>query len=147
MTKSSIHINATASRVFAYVSDLTKHGEWTGHKLSLEPEQPGLTGVGTRYRSKGEQFGQELNDTLTVTECEPDRLFVFESQGVAGTWRHAYEIQPDGEGTILRREMAPAHLPFLVRLISPLFDLGLSRRNQQDLARLKSRLENQPDSE
>lgn len=141
MAKSSIHIDAAASRVFAHISDLTKHGEWASHRLSLEPEQPDRTGIGTRYRSKGEQFGRELNDTLTVTAYEPNRRFVFESAGFAGTWRHTYEVEADGDGVLLRRRMEPAHLPFFVKLISPLFDLGLPRRNQKDLVRLKALLE------
>ncbi|MPZ49553.1 MAG: hypothetical protein GEU75_09695 [Dehalococcoidia bacterium] len=143
VTKSQVWIAATPRRVFAYLADLTKHGEWSTHKLSIEAEGDGPLGVGSRFVSHGEQFGQSLTDTLTVTEYEPGRRFVFESAGRAGRWRHTYEVETERGGTRLTRAMSPATLSPLVRLISPLFGLGLPRRNAKDLERLKKRMESE----
>jgi hypothetical protein len=139
MASTSIQIQATASDVFDYVSDLPRHGEWASHRLSIEPEHAGDIKVGSRFLSRGEQFGLQQHDTLTITAYEPNMVFAFESRGRGGAWRHTYEIEATDDGVRLTRRMEPVGR--MLRLLNPLFNLGLSRRNQKDLERLKVILE------
>lgn len=43
----SVVINAAPETVFNYVSDLTRHPEWSGGKLKIEALTPGPVGIGS----------------------------------------------------------------------------------------------------
>ena len=92
-----ITINAPAEKVFNYLADITKHGEWgnPGQKLQVEKTSAGPIGQGSTFKSVGQQFGTQ-NDTVTIREYVPNQKVVYESQGKAGILRHAFEITPSG---------------------------------------------------
>jgi hypothetical protein len=52
-TSISFHtnINARPEVVFAYIADLTQHGEWTANPVQIEALSSGPVTVGSRYRS------------------------------------------------------------------------------------------------
>src|SRR4030067_114081 len=50
----SVTIRAPQEEVFAYVSDLTRHPEWSGGLLRVEARTAGQVGVGSKYVSHGE---------------------------------------------------------------------------------------------
>ena len=44
-----ITINAPADKVYAYVSDFTRHGEWAGHGLAVTKDGDGPVAVGSTF--------------------------------------------------------------------------------------------------
>jgi hypothetical protein len=53
-------IHAQPEAVFAYVSDLTRHGEWAGGRLTVEAVSPGPVAAGSRHLSRGDVAGQKM---------------------------------------------------------------------------------------
>ena len=74
-------INAAPEEVFAYLSDLEKHPEWS-HCMEIEKTSEGQVGVGASYRSKGKNFGITANETVEVTEHQPNERFAWRVKNV-----------------------------------------------------------------
>lgn len=71
----NVVINATPEMVFNYVSDLTRHPEWSGGKLKIEALTPGPAGVGSTYKSYGEVAGQQNR----LNEIRSDKIRAYSS--------------------------------------------------------------------
>ena len=48
----SITIKAPADKVFSYVSDFARHGEWSGHGLQVSRADDGPVVVGTKWSER-----------------------------------------------------------------------------------------------
>ena len=73
-----IGIDAKPEDVFAYVSDLTKHGEWS-ENLTVESVSDGEVAVGREYRSTGKMMGKQVQNTIRITEFESPSRISFET--------------------------------------------------------------------
>lgn len=73
-----IGIGASPEDVFAYVSDLTKHGEWSDN-LTVEAVSEGEIAVGSEYRSTGKMMGKQVQNTIRITEFESPSRISFET--------------------------------------------------------------------
>src|SRR5687767_15971089 len=71
-----ILVRAPLQSVFEYVSDLTRHPEWSGGELKIEAVTPGPIAMGKEYRSRGEVAIQKNRpNTVQVAEYEPPHKF------------------------------------------------------------------------
>jgi len=143
MPRQKIAINAPQEKVFNYVADIAKHGEW-GHpsqKLQVESTSVGPIGQGSTFRSVGHQFGRQ-EDTVTITEYAPTRRVAYESQGKAGQLRHWFEISPSGGGVELEKgfDVIRAGFPFVIfqPIVTTFIAPGALKR---DLERIKAKVE------
>ena len=50
----SVIVHVPLQQAFDYVSDLTRHPEWSGGELRIEALTPGPIAVGKEYASRGE---------------------------------------------------------------------------------------------
>ena len=138
-----VTINAPAEKVFNYVADITKHGEWgnPGQKLQVEKTSAGPVGQGSTFKSIGRQFGTQ-NDTVTITEYVPNQKVVYESQGKAGLLRHAFELTPSGSGVQLSKsaDVVKAGFPFVI--FQPIVQaFVMPGALKSDLERIKAKVE------
>lgn len=143
MPEQQITINAPAEKVFTYLADISKHGEWgnPSQKLQVEKTSAGPVGQGSTFKSVGQQFGRQ-DDTVTITEYVPNQRVVYESQGKAGHIRHTFEITPSGEGTQVtkRFDVVKAGFPFVI--FQPIVKAFiLPGAMQSDLQRIKEKVE------
>src|SRR3954453_20634824 len=77
----SVVIRAQPAAVFAYISDLTRHPEWSGGRLKVDARSPGPVAVGAQYVSHGDVPGQkDRPNQLRVTEYQPPSRFAFIAQ-------------------------------------------------------------------
>ena len=117
MPSQQVTINAPAEKVFGYVADISKHGEWgsPSQKLQVEKTSAGPVGQGSTFKSTGQQFGTQ-NDTVTITEYVPNQKVVYESQGKAGHIRHSFDITPAGAGVQVTKsfDVIKAGFPFVI---------------------------------
>lgn len=90
--KNTIEIARSPEDVFAYVDDLSRHGEWQPLIVSVHVETDGPTRVGTRATEVRRIGRREEAVTYEITEHEPPHRFAF--RGVAGP------IRPEATGTI-----------------------------------------------
>ncbi len=137
-------INAQPKAVFAYVSDLTRHPEWSGGRLKIEAVSSGPVAVGSQYRSHGDLPGQKnRRNDLRVTQYEPPTRFAFIAKDPGfGDVSHEFTFKSQGGGTLVERTesltmspgMAFVFRTFIHRMI------GKPMMNKA-LAALKTKLE------
>jgi uncharacterized protein YndB with AHSA1/START domain len=143
MPAQKIVINAPQEKVFSYLADITKHGEWgnPSQKLEVKKTSDGPIGQGATFQSVGQQFGRQ-DDTVTIKEYAPNRRVVYESQGKAGLIRHSFDIEPSGSGVEVTKsfEALKAGFPFALFLpIASMFVLPGALKS--DLERIKAKVE------
>ena len=143
MPSQQVTINAPAEKVFNYVADVSKHGEWgnPGQKLQVEKTSAGPVGQGSTFKSTGQQFGTQ-NDAVTITEYKPNERVVYESQGKAGLLRHSFDVTPAGSGVQLTKgtEVVKPGFPFVI--FAPIVKaFVMPGAIKSDLERIKAKLE------
>jgi uncharacterized membrane protein len=88
----TVEIARSPEDVFAYMDDLSRHGEWQPLILSVRVETDGPTRVGSRATEVRRMGRREVAVTYAITEHEPPHRFAF--KGVDGP------IRAEGKGTI-----------------------------------------------
>jgi len=139
---SSIQVNVPPEVVFAYVADLTRHGEWNPG-LRVTAISDGSIIVGSRFQSVGHIFGREIHDDLRVTEYQPPvRFAFFVKSGFGGEeLTHEFMLQPKDSGTLITRT-ASATVSLLLKLLAPILAaFGIRSEHVKSLERLKAKLE------
>ena len=139
----SIQVNVRPEVAFAYVSDLTRHGEWNpGLRVTAISE--GSTTVGSRFQSIGHIFGREIHDDLCVTEHQPPvRFAFFVKSGFGGEeLTHEFKLQPKDTGTLITRTAGSTTVPLFLKLLAPIMAAFFIRSEHvKSLERLKAKLE------
>ena len=136
----SIDVNVPLEVAFAYVADLTRHGEWNpGLKVTAISE--GSTTVGSRFQSVGHIFSFEIHDDLCVTEYQPPVCFAFLVKSIGEELTHEFRLQPKNSGTSISRT-ATATVSTLQKLLTPILSALFIRSEMiGSLERLKAKLE------
>ena len=137
-------VHAPLQTVFDYVSDLTRHPEWSGGQLRIEAIRPGPIAVGKEYQSHGEVAGQKNRpNTVQVTQYDSPRRFAFVSNDPDfGKVPHEFTFTQQTGGVLITRTMTVTLNPFVAFafrfFIYPLIG-GPSM--EKSFARLKTKLE------
>jgi uncharacterized protein YndB with AHSA1/START domain len=142
-----ILIHTPLQKSFDYVSDLTRHPEWSGGELKIEAVTPGPITVGKEYRSRGEVAVQkDRPNTVQVTEYEPPHKFAFAANDPDfGKVTHEFTFAEQNEGVLVSRIMTVTLKP-LVALAFRFFIypfIGKPSMNKS-MAKLKAKLEENP---
>lgn len=99
-------VSAPPAEVFSYVSDLTKHGEWSGNPLEIVPLDDNATEaikVGRRYKSTATVKNLMFDAELGVTEYAPNERFAFSGSDATGEFTHTFTFKPTSAGTHIER--------------------------------------------
>ncbi len=98
--------HAPLQSTFEYVSDLTRHPEWSGG-LKIEPVTPGPIMVGKEYRSHGEVAVQKNRpNTVQVSQYEPPRKFGFVARDPNfGKVTHEFTFAKENADVLITRTM------------------------------------------
>jgi hypothetical protein len=138
----SIEILRRPEDVFAYLDDLSRHGEWQEEIVSTSVSGGNPTKVGTRA-TETRRFGQrEMTATYELTEHDPPRRFSF--RGVDGPVRviGTGTVEPTGDG---ERSRVTIDLDFeghgFGKLMLPLVRRRARKQVPKDHQNLKERLE------
>ena len=140
----SILVRAPLQTSFDYVSDLTRHPEWSGGELKIEALTPGPIAVGKEYASRGEvAIQKERPNTVRVSEYDSPRAFGFVANDPNfGDVFHVFTFKEQGGGVLIQRRMTLSLNPFIAiafrLLVYPLIG---SPSMEKSLALLKARLE------
>ena len=152
----SIHVNVPVDRVFDYLADLERHVEWSGElSYGLEKLQrvtPGPLKAGSVFKSVGRLSSTAgVEDTSTITEIEPHNRLAWETvsegAGQQNTFRWAYTLEPQGDGTkltyfLIERHFRPKPLPLWFPPLLWLVDHKVFAREMTGgLKRIKEALE------
>ena len=136
-----ININAKPEDVYAYVADLTKHGEWS-ENLKVEATSDGPIGVDSTYHSTGRLMKKEIQNDIRITEYEPSTRLSFIANDGKNDFLQEFTFSPSGEGTLLERrahfEVNPLMRLLFNVMIGPL--VGNPSMNKS-LKNLKAKME------
>jgi uncharacterized membrane protein len=88
----SVEISRSPEDVFAYLDDLSRHGEWQESIVSVRVDTEGPTRVGSRATETRRIGNRDQTVSYEMTEHDPPRTFAF--RGINGP------IRPVGKGTI-----------------------------------------------
>ena len=136
----SVEIDRSAAEVFAYLVDITRHGEWSPAELRLEPLAPGrpIT-IGAQYRSFGTTLGRPFENLVEITEPVPDKQFGFSAQTEKfGTFRHTFVLTPTLTGVQVNRIIDAPKFRGIVALGE---FLVINPRQRRTMELLKARFE------
>jgi uncharacterized protein YndB with AHSA1/START domain len=142
-----ILVHAPLQKAFDYVSDLSRHPEWSGGELKIEAVTPGPIAVGKEYQSRGEvAIQKDRPNTVQVTEYEPPRKFAFAANDPDfGKVTHEFTFTQQNGGVLIRRIMTVSLNPIMALLfrffIYPL--IGRPSMNRA-MAGLKAKLDGNP---
>jgi Polyketide cyclase / dehydrase and lipid transport len=137
----SIDIHASPQAVFAYVSDLTKHGEWSANPVQIQPLVSGPVVVGSRYHSHAQLNNLQFETDLVITDYVPPTRFGFSGEDSTGKFQHLFIIQPTPNGTHLERQVSfSLSLRQWLLFLLILYPIRLPAAHKA-LAALKARLE------
>ncbi len=133
-------IKASPEAVFAYIADMTKHGEWGSHSLAVNQTSSGPVGVGATFASTVKRFGTQ-RESQTVTGFEPGKRFGFEAKGGLGLAQHTFDLAAADGGTTVTKSMELVKPSFLARLMSMKIKSDQPKGLAEDLRRIKAKLE------
>ena len=100
-----VSIDAKPEDVYAYVADLTKHGEWSDG-LNVEAVGNGGVAVGSEYRSRGKLMGKQVENRVRITEYEPPTRLSFSANDGKSEFMQEIKVSADGNGTLLERRLS-----------------------------------------
>ena len=135
-----ITIAAPAGKVFDYVSDFTRHGEWSGHGLAVTREGDGPVAVGTTFSTQAKQFGSQ-REKSTITELTPGSMFGWDSTGALGRVHHWFGMEEESGSTVLTKGMEVAQPSFLAKMMGWRISRDAPKNLAKDLAKIKSTME------
>lgn len=116
LTRSTqILVHTNLQTAFDYISDLTKHSEWSDGELKIEALSSESIGVGKEYVSKGQVLNQKNRpNTLKVTEYEPPYKFGFVANDHDfGDVSHVFTFAEQNGGVLITRTMKLNLNPFI----------------------------------
>lgn len=139
-----ILVHAPLQTVFDYVSDLTRHPEWSGGELKIEAVSPGPIAVGKEYRSRGEvAIQKDRPNTVQVTEYEsPHKYGIVANDPDFGKVSHIFTFTEQSGGVLVKRTMTVNLNPFVAfgfRLF--VYPLIGSPSMEKSMRALKAKLE------
>jgi uncharacterized protein YndB with AHSA1/START domain len=137
-------VNAPLQSVFNYVSDLTRHPEWSDGELKIEEVTPGPIAVGKQYASRGEvTIQKERPNTVRISKYEPPHTFGFVANDPnAGDVSHIFTFTEQHGEVLVERTITLSLNPILAILFRFfVYPFVGSPSMDKSLARLKEKLE------
>ncbi len=141
-----ILIHTSLQTAFDYVSDLTKHPEWSGGELKIEAVSSEPIRVGKEYISKGEfAIQKERPNKLRITEFEPPHKFGFVANDpTIGDVFHTFTFSEKENQVLITRTMKLNLNPFMAFGFTIfVYPLTGNPSMKKALQNLKARLESE----
>jgi hypothetical protein len=135
-----ISIEASADRVYDYVSDMTTPAEWSGDGLEVTKSSDGPVVVGTVFNTTAKQFGTQREQS-TVTEMTPGQTFTWDSRGALGLAHHVFGLTGDGGSTTVTKSAEIVEPTFLAKVTGWKLAKDIPTGLRRDLERIKVHLE------
>ncbi|QDU87381.1 Polyketide cyclase / dehydrase and lipid transport [Pirellulimonas nuda] len=137
MLTKQVSIAAPPRAVFDLAADFPNAATHVPGIDKIEMLTEGPVGVGTRFRETRGKMGAE---TLEVTRFEPPTQMCVEADSCGCRFASTFHFIPEGEGTLVRMEIASEPRTFFAKLMSPLGGLMagvMGRMIEKDLEGLK----------
>jgi hypothetical protein len=139
-----ILVHVPLQSAFDYVSDLTRHPEWSDGKLKIEAITSGPIAVGKEYVSRGDaSIQKDRLNTVRISQYEyPHRFGFIANDPGFGDISHVFTFSEQNGGVWIVRTMTVDLNPILALLFRILiYPLVGKPSMDKSMARLKTQLE------
>jgi hypothetical protein len=138
-----VDIKAAQSKVFDYVADVSRHGEWGSEAdhMKATAEKPGPPAVGSRYKADGMLNGKANPSVVTITAIEAPKRVAFDAEDSNSIFQHEFVITAAGGGTHVERRVTMTKGPFYFPLVLSIFKGTVQKNYGGAMSNLKTKLE------
>jgi uncharacterized protein YndB with AHSA1/START domain len=137
-----IEINTPPEITYAYLSDFTRHAEWSSNVSKIELIAGETGRVGAEYRAH-EDVPRDLTSFARITALDPPKLIAWESTDhrvFRTNWE--FELQPTARGTRLIQRVTFHPLNLFANVILYVFRVPrVARENTASLERIRERVQ------
>jgi len=135
-------IDRPPATVFDYLSDVSKHAEWSPKPFRVEGTS-GPVKAGDTFATVGTIPGDKNHrNDVTVTECSSPSRLVLDSKEKDEHFINTFELEADGDGTKVSRTVDAPTPPFPLSVVFPLIMAAFIRPDvNKGLRNLKATLE------
>jgi uncharacterized protein YndB with AHSA1/START domain len=138
-----VTINAPQAKVFDYIADISRHGEWgsADDKMKVTAEKPGPPAVGARYKAEGILNGKVNPSVVTITAYEPQKRVAFDAEDSNSVFHHEFVFTPANGGTRVERHVTMTKGPFYFPIVLAIFKGTVVKNYNGAMANVKAKLE------
>jgi uncharacterized protein YndB with AHSA1/START domain len=139
----NIDIKAPQSKVFDYVADVSRHGEWGSEDdhMKATAEKPGSPAVGARYRADGMLNGKPNASVVTITALEAPKRIAFDAEDANSVFHHEFVLSAADGGTHVERHVTMTKGPFYFPLVLAIFSSTVKKNYNGAMSNLKTKME------
>lgn len=139
----SVDVEATPAKVFDYVADVSRHGEWgsADDHMKATAEKPGSPAVGSRYKAEGMLNGKSNPSTVTITAFEAPKRLAFDAEDANSVFHHEFVFSAANGGTHVERHVTMTKGPFYFPLVLAIFSGTVKKNYNGAMSNLKSKME------
>ncbi len=132
-----VRIGCPPARVFEYLADPAKLGDWIGGLESTVALDPGPPAEGSRYRQVLRIGGSRQTAERELTEVDPDRKLSFRISSSVITIDATFELVEEGTGTALAYSHSGGTKGIAGALLGRTIQRELAAKIEEDLRSLK----------
>src|ERR1700730_4134139 len=138
-----ITVNAPQAKVFDYIADISRHGEWGSveDKMKVAADKPGPPAVGARYKAEGVLNGKVNQSVVTITAYEPSKRIAFDAEDSNSVFHHEFLLTPADGGTHVERRVTMTKGPFYFLIMVAIFKSTVVKNYNSAMANAKAKLE------
>jgi uncharacterized protein YndB with AHSA1/START domain len=138
-----VTIKAPQAKVFDYIADVSRHGEWgsADDKMKVTAEKPGPPAVGARYKAEGVLNGKVNPSVVTVTAYEPPNRVAFDAEDSNSVFHHEFVFTPADGGTRVERRVTMTKGPFYFPIVLSIFKSTVIKNYNGAMSNVKAKLE------
>jgi hypothetical protein len=139
----NVDVKAPQSKVFDYVADVSRHGEWgsADDHMKASAEKPGPPAVGARYKADGMLNGKANPSVVTITALESPKRLAFDAEDANSVFHHEFVFSAAGGGTHVERNVTMTKGPFYFPIVLALFKSTVQKNYNGAMSNLKAKLE------
>jgi uncharacterized protein YndB with AHSA1/START domain len=139
----TVDVKAPPSRVFDYVADVSRHGEWgsADDHMKAAAEKPGAPAMGSHYKADGLLNGKPNQSTVTITAIEPPRRLAFDAEDSNSVFHHEFTFSPSNGGTRVERHVTMTKGPFYFPFVLSIFKSTVQKNYNGAMSNLKTKME------
>ena len=139
----SVDVKAPQAKVFDYVADVSRHGEWgsADDHMKATAEKPGPPAMGSRYKAEGMLNGKLNNSTVTITALDSPRRLAFDAEDANSVFHHEFVFSAANGETHVERHVTMTKGPFYFPLVLAIFSGTVKKNYNGAMSNLKTKLE------
>jgi len=139
----TVDVKAPQSRVFDYVADVSRHGEWgsDADHMKATAEKPGAPAMGSRYKAEGLLNGKPNQSTVTITALEPPKRLAFDAEDSNSVFHHEFTFSRSNGGTRVERHVTMTKGPFYFPLVLSIFKSTVQKNYNGAMSNLKTKMD------